>query len=872
MANKIIILKNTTINDHIVVNGYLLEGSGQIDVSNSPREHFANDDALLALIASGDIVVNNGVVDFSPANGIGHIIEQQWSPNVILYTDGEGAIHEKTLGPAGSVLASSGFVGSPTWSDPSIFQSFTATMEDGVVVANSVFNLDFLNHFTIGNPVLGTSTIELNLPNINISDLTNDLGFTTDHTLLTNIGTNTHAQIDTHIANTSNPHAVTLGQLGDVDLTGLADTNILVYNSTTGNFEPGTDIDTGEVNTASNVGTAGVGVFKQKTGTDLEFKNVNAGSNKVTITDDTANNEIDVDVNPANINISELNNDSSFSPDQNLWETIASDIGSTTANVIADTLTIAGGVGISTSIAGDTLTITNTVHHLQNQLAGTVPPTVTDDSSAGYSEGSFWIDTTNNEAYRLVDAAVGAAVWINTTLTTTELSTVAVTGDHVNLLNIGTNTHAQIDAHITDTNNPHNVDISQIGGVDLTGVADTNILVYNSTTGNFEPGTDIDTGEVNTASNVGTAGVGVFKQKTGTDLEFKNINAGSNKVTVTEDVANNEIDVDIVPSNINISELNNDSSFAPDQNLFETVTADTGSTTANTTTDTINVVGGTKISTTIIGDTLTIDADTSHDNQVDINDVAGDGSVHINTVATTNTNVDLVLDPAGTGLVVAPSGYDMSVGGPKAFATKDYVDFLSGHSVEHNDSIILTTAAIVNFEGNVTVTDEGNGKGTVSVGGTTGLLGGMHQLIYTEDNYSCGNKWLGLADANISSSTTFGIAPWRSKLVGITFSNKDTNANTIIKIYSTAEDAPLSPKTLDYSWTITNQRSARKTNFITDIIFDAGDKIGLYLENNGQNPDHPVVTLYFQILDDVTGEGNDNQSGLYATAIGGGSK
>lgn len=52
----------------------------------------------------------------------------------------------------------------------------------------------------------------------------------------------------------------------------------------------------GEANTASNVGTAGVGVFKQKSGVDLEFKKINAGSSSVTITDDTGNNEIDIDV------------------------------------------------------------------------------------------------------------------------------------------------------------------------------------------------------------------------------------------------------------------------------------------------------------------------------------------------------------------------------------------------------------------------------------------------------------------------------------------------------------------------------------------------------------------------------------------------
>lgn len=63
----------------------------------------------------------------------------------------------------------------------------------------------------------------------------------------------------------------------------------------------GADTSGGEANTASNQGTAGVGIFYQKSGVDLQFKKINAGSNKVSITDDTGNHEVDVDVNEGNI-------------------------------------------------------------------------------------------------------------------------------------------------------------------------------------------------------------------------------------------------------------------------------------------------------------------------------------------------------------------------------------------------------------------------------------------------------------------------------------------------------------------------------------------------------------------------------------------
>jgi len=62
---------------------------------------------------------------------------------------------------------------------------------------------------------------------------------------------------------------------------------------------PASQGGSGEANTASNVGTAGIGVFKQKTDVNLEFKKINAGSSRITISDDTGNSEVDIDV-PSN--------------------------------------------------------------------------------------------------------------------------------------------------------------------------------------------------------------------------------------------------------------------------------------------------------------------------------------------------------------------------------------------------------------------------------------------------------------------------------------------------------------------------------------------------------------------------------------------
>ena len=52
---------------------------------------------------------------------------------------------------------------------------------------------------------------------------------------------------------------------------------------------------------------------------------------------------------------------------------------------------------------------------IKSNTTATAAPGATDDSAAGYSVGSVWIDTTNDKAYVCLDATATAAVWTETT-------------------------------------------------------------------------------------------------------------------------------------------------------------------------------------------------------------------------------------------------------------------------------------------------------------------------------------------------------------------------------------------------------------------------------------------------------------------------
>jgi hypothetical protein len=76
------------------------------------------------------------------------------------------------------------------------------------------------------------------------------VGGTTDHTALTNIGTNTHAQIDTHIANVANPHTVTIAQVSPLTTKG----DLIGYSTVNARIPIGTDTHVLTADSAQTLG------------------------------------------------------------------------------------------------------------------------------------------------------------------------------------------------------------------------------------------------------------------------------------------------------------------------------------------------------------------------------------------------------------------------------------------------------------------------------------------------------------------------------------------------------------------------------------------------------------------------------------------
>ena len=149
------------------------------------------------------------------------------------------------------------------------------------------------------------------------------------------------------------------------------------------------------------------------------------------------------------------------------------------------------------------------------------------------------------------------------------------------------------------------------------------------------------------------------------------------------------------------------------QNLFEGINADSGSTTASAPTDVLTIAGGTNISTSIAGDTLTINmTGTLGDEDQNLFSVIGSDSGS-KTANSTTTSINFI---GGTGITTAVSGDNLTITNSSPNADQFIIQGVNG------DSGSYTSADV---EGVITIAG-GNGITTSVAGSTVSIVADLY--------------------------------------------------------------------------------------------------------------------------------------------------
>lgn len=128
-----------------------------------------------------------------------------------------------------------------------------------------------------------------------------------------------------------------------------------------------------------------------------------------------------------------------------------------------------------------------------------------------------------------------------------------------------------------------------IGNFVNDGTGDDLRTAFSKINANFDE-IDLQGGQANTIHNVGT-GIGLYKEKIGVDLKLKSLLAGQG---------------------ISITQSANEVTITNTANKFVIFNANTGTLTASSTTQAVNIVGVNGIATSISGNTLTITGTTTN--------------------------------------------------------------------------------------------------------------------------------------------------------------------------------------------------------------------------------------------------------------------
>ena len=305
--------------------------------------------------------------------------------------------------------------------------------------------------------------------------------------------------------------------------------------------------------------------------------------------------------------------------DQNIFQNVLAGGVTITADTTTDTLAFAAGTGITITgdAAGDQVTITNSAPNVDQNLFGSIASPDDDEvitpnsaTTALNFVGGGGISFVMNNASKSVtvtntDPNVDQNIF-NTVRVSgqTDVTTASVNG--VLTFVAGTNTT------LTTDNTGKSVTINSSGATQNlfeTFSADSGTITASGATDTFtiagDPLSGIQTAIVGGVLTISSSSPGGPDQNL-----FETVNTDSGSVT-----AAGVVDELYILGGTGISTSTNVSGHViitasggggGSQNLWSTITGDSGFTTANTTTDNLTIAGGTGITSAVIGDTLTI--------------------------------------------------------------------------------------------------------------------------------------------------------------------------------------------------------------------------------------------------------------------------
>jgi hypothetical protein len=255
-------------------------------------------------------------------------------------------------------------------------------------------------------------------------------------------------------------------------------------------------------------------------------------------------------------------------------------------------------------------------------------------------------------------------------------------------------------------------------------------LYYNYTSGQWEA----DGNKLLDVANLGSPTISGLEYQVDDNLAFAN-GAGISQSTAK--------------SGDTITHTITNTDRGSSQAIFKNITSNSGSTTANINNDTLSVVGGTYITTSISGDTLTIThADTSNQASVDnsagtvIQDITVDGAGHVTDIG--SVNLDNRYQPLGT--YDNYSSWNLRTAGTSRLnvTSGNFVSFNAGGglNVQYGNNVVTyshvdtSSQASVNNSNGVVIQDI-----TLDTYGHITSLGSVnldtrYQAIGTYDNYS----------------------------------------------------------------------------------------------------------------------------------------